>query len=1088
MGDIRGGGYRITDASGNTLRDYLIGDAPISPSTYVRDIGLSHNDKGNYLVFRGLTAASINVEATTEQPWGNVRAPLNAIQLVAAALDTTPPTAPNDLAASELGSRHVALKWTASTEAGGMVVYEVQRDGTTVGKVLTPAYLDVNLTPKTAYTYRVRAIDESQNTSTWAQLPVTTIDDVVSNGYLKFEYWTGMDSGTAVYLLTDWIAAGNAPNLVSYTPAFDSRPVFPDDSHEQYGAIISGWLTPTESGAYTFFLRSDDASELWLSTDDKEANLVKIAEQTGCCNAFTEPDPANPGSPAYTSAPINLTANKKYFVKLLYKEGGGGDYGQVAWRKAGDTTPAASLQPIPAPFLSCLLDPVGGSVKITRQPVNATAAEGTTTTLSLEAQGTSPYVSGPTYQWSRNGKVIPGATGPSYTTPELTIAADDGAKYSCLVQVPGASVTSAEITLTVVKDTAPPRIAKLGAGSVGAVVVGFHEPLDKASAETPGNYSISGGITVSQAVLGGTSSNTVRLTVSPMTIGNTYTLTVGGVKDRFGNAVPAGTTASFTVKVVTYSDIILSDKPVAFYRFEETTGQKTVNLGTFGAAGDGLWMMGSGPTDSSPTDVSPGEGPRPNEFMGFDPANRSAKLGGPDTQMWIDTQNQFLNNLPAFSLEYWVKPANRASDPTAFGTRIGIVGQNDAVEYGFIDQNTVQIWSSGGGSLNTAYSFPDGEWHHVATIADGKSIKNYYDGALVGSTSQTTANYGSSTYNVHIGGGGVYDASGNFFTGEFDEVAIFTKAIPADRIAAHFKAGKEGGELPSQAGPVYGIGLNFGADETNGARNATLAATDFAGVPGVAQANWNNLSGASGTNTSIVASAAGSTVPTTVIVSWTCPNTWSTLGRGETNNSWTGPDQTLMLGYLDTGGNNTNTLVTIQGLPAEMTSDGYDVYVYAQGGVGAKGGGYRILDAKTMTVLKDYVQVQAPTMATTYLEAIANPDKTVWSVGNYIHFTGLNSANIIVQSVTATPLGFGNNPRAPINAIQLVAPATVPPSGVVTGPMMGVSFSAGSVRITFEGTLQSSPTITGPFQDVAGATSPYQVTPTGSAMFYRSKK
>jgi hypothetical protein len=163
---------------------------------------------------------------------------------------------------------------------------------------------------------------------------------------------------------------------------------------------------------------------------------------------------------------------------------------------------------------------------------------------------------------------------------------------------------------------------------------------------------------------------------------------------------------------------------------------------------------------------------------------------------WVDAQQQLLNNLGAFSLEYWVKPKNRATDPPAFGNRIGIVGQNDAIEYGFINPNTIQIWTPGGGSLNTTYSYPDETWHHVATIADGKSIKNYFDGQFVNQVAATTANYGNSTYNVHVGGGGAFDATGNHFTGEIDEVAIFSKAIPADRIAAHFKAGKEGGEIP----------------------------------------------------------------------------------------------------------------------------------------------------------------------------------------------------------------------------------------------------------------------------------------------------
>jgi len=180
------------------------------------------------------------------------------------------------------------------------------------------------------------------------------------------------------------------------------------------------------------------------------------------------------------------------------------------------------------------------------------------------------------------------------------------------------------------------------------------------------------------------------------------------------------------------------DGPIGYYRFEETAGQKTKNYGSAGAAADGLYMIGNGPDDSVPADVAVDSGPQPSEFLGFDPNNRAVIMDGLNTMLWINTQKQFLNNLTAFSLEYWVKPSNRLSDPGSFGTRIGLVGQNDAVEFGFIDNNTIQIWSSGGGSLDTDYNFSDNEWHHIATIADGRNIKNYFDGKLVGTGGTTT--------------------------------------------------------------------------------------------------------------------------------------------------------------------------------------------------------------------------------------------------------------------------------------------------------------------------------------------------------------
>jgi len=402
----------------------------------------------------------------------------------------------------------------------------------------------------------------------------------------------------------------------------------------------------------------------------------------------------------------------------------------------------------------------------------------------------------------------------------------------------------------VVPDTAPPAISAVKATSVSTLVVTFSEPIEEASAEVIGNYSVSGGVTVSAAAASGSS---VLLNTSALTVGGSYTLTAGGVKDRYGNALPAGSTFSFVANVVTYADVILADGPIAFYRFEETTGQKTVNLGTAGTAADGLWMLGSGPDDSAATDVSSGEGPRPGDFLGFAADNRAGRFLGLDGTLWVDAQQQLLNGLGAFSLEYWVNPANRVSDPTAFGTRIGIVGQNDAIEYGFIDQNTIQIWTPGGGSLNTTYTFPDNTWHHVATIADGRSIKNYFDGVFINQTSATTANYGTSTFNVHVGGGGAFDATGNFFTGLIDEVAIFNKAIPAERIAAHFKAGKEGGEGPSSAEPkIAGI-----------TRQGTSVTIRYDGVlqsaPAVKGATWTDVAGApSGEGQTHTTTATGS--------------------------------------------------------------------------------------------------------------------------------------------------------------------------------------------------------------------------------------
>ncbi|MDP7358451.1 MAG: MBG domain-containing protein, partial [Pseudomonadales bacterium] len=46
-----------------------------------------------------------------------------------------------------------------------------------------------------------------------------------------------------------------------------------------YGVVLEGYLTPTETASYEFYLAADDHAELWLSTDSDPANLVKIANE-----------------------------------------------------------------------------------------------------------------------------------------------------------------------------------------------------------------------------------------------------------------------------------------------------------------------------------------------------------------------------------------------------------------------------------------------------------------------------------------------------------------------------------------------------------------------------------------------------------------------------------------------------------------------------------------------------------------------------------------------------------------------------------------------------------------------------------------
>jgi hypothetical protein len=277
--------------------------------------------------------------------------------------------------------------------------------------------------PATKYTLTVNNVQDNAGLSIAANTKVDWMSWVVVGtvGPVTAEIYDGCGGctagtipNTAVTNLTLGYANYPAsPDNTTNITAFNTRLYYPDDTHETFGARMTGLITPTESGNYRFFTTSDDASEVWLSTDTSEANLVKIAEETGCCNAFTEPNSAR------TSAPKALVGGTSYLLRGIYKEGGGGDYMQIAWRKEGNPFPASSLQPIPGTF-----DPWAGVPYVTTQPMGAAVALGASATFTVAAElGLRPV----SYQWQRlEAKTtwvnIDGATAATLTITDVDLS------------------------------------------------------------------------------------------------------------------------------------------------------------------------------------------------------------------------------------------------------------------------------------------------------------------------------------------------------------------------------------------------------------------------------------------------------------------------------------------------------------------------------------------------------------------------------------------------------------------------------------------------------------------------------------------
>ncbi|HTL17309.1 MAG TPA: LamG-like jellyroll fold domain-containing protein [Patescibacteria group bacterium] len=620
----------------------------------------------------------------------------------------------------------------------------------------------------------------------------------------------------------DFYSGATRANLED--PAFSTPPTFttylgsyetPQGQGNDYAERVSGYFIPPQTTNYVFFVCSDDDSDLFLSTDDTPLNKHLIATEASWSNSREWLSSAGGSDPtakrsdqfAGTAWPngntISLNAGSRYYIEAVHHQGVGGDNFAAFVKQQAAADPANGDASDLAGDLIATYAFSNSFITITAQPQDAVAVQGSPAIFNVSAVSGSFDIANPPpailYQWqsapsgSTSFTNIPFATSPSYTAIPQSLAAN-GMQFRVVLTTAGFVTNSTPASISVVGDVTPPWPVQVQSIDPSGTIltVAFSEPLASLSAQTLQNYLFSpGNIVPVSAALDATGTNLTLTMNSSLPRSVLLTLSITGLADRAGNVVAPGTSISFMFQTVTYETDILFDQPIAYYRFEEPAGTTVAtNLGS--AGGNGAYYVGDEPSPGaggSPSAASGDPGPRPPAYAGFEASNHAATFDG--ASRWVDTRNQFLQDQSAFTLEYWVAPTNRVSFPG----RVGIVGQNDAVEYGFIDANTIQVWTPNGGSLNTSFSFPDGEWHHVATIADGSSIHTYYDGVLKGSAVRSTSDYGSSVYNVHIGGGGVFDSFGNWFHGRIDEVAIFDRAIPASRVAEHYRAGKSGGLL-----------------------------------------------------------------------------------------------------------------------------------------------------------------------------------------------------------------------------------------------------------------------------------------------------
>ncbi len=179
-----------------------------------------------------------------------------------------------------------------------------------------------------------------------AKLPDDALRGAIRPGAVRCEIWKNVP-GTTVESLTRHASYAGPPAETVLLSSFASI----GRNDENVGMRVRGFVAPPQSGDYTFWIASDDESELWLSRGETAAERRKIASVSN----YVPPNQWE-AQPNQKSAPVRLEAGRRYFVEVFFKEGNGDDYLSVGWQR-----PDGKIErPIPGEFLASVTEGAGG--------------------------------------------------------------------------------------------------------------------------------------------------------------------------------------------------------------------------------------------------------------------------------------------------------------------------------------------------------------------------------------------------------------------------------------------------------------------------------------------------------------------------------------------------------------------------------------------------------------------------------------------------------------------------------------------------------------------------------------------------------
>jgi len=199
------------------------------------------------------------------------------------------------------------------------------------------------------------SLEGSENILTWFPIGETVIgsglqyqsvinlQDSFVGGFFTRSVWTGL-TGSGVALIKNYSTNQNYPaHVIQNISSLEFAQTSPN--MEQFGQFIRGWIIPPITGTYTFWIASDDNSELWLSTN-KQKTAKSLAASVPGYTGFREWSKYA----SQQSLPRVLESGKSYYMEVYQRESGGGDHLSVAWTRPD--APSNAKEIISVPHLS----------------------------------------------------------------------------------------------------------------------------------------------------------------------------------------------------------------------------------------------------------------------------------------------------------------------------------------------------------------------------------------------------------------------------------------------------------------------------------------------------------------------------------------------------------------------------------------------------------------------------------------------------------------------------------------------------------------------------------------------------------------